>query len=671
MDESTLLAEIQADLSASTGEGQQEIADEREKALKYYQGEKYGNEIKGRSKIVTTEVADTIEGMLPQILKPFISNENVVYFDPVGPEDEMQAKQETTTLNHVFYKQNDGVSLLYTFCKDGLLSKNGIVKYFWDESLDIRTEPYTGLDEMSLSKLLSDDDVEVTEETAYDDITYDELGNAVEVVTRHDVTIKRTTRKKKATAVAVPPEEFKIRPEYAHLDLADVPFCAHERDVPASDLVAMGYPKDLIESLAGGGEGSQDNEKTARFENVAELGGGSTSSDWTMNLVKYSECYKRVDYDGDGFAELRKVCVANGTEILANDEIDYVPFVSWTPVPMTHRFFGRSAADQTMDLQLQKSMLVRNIFDNLYQANNVRHAVVEGEVSLDDLLDNTPGSYVRMSAPGMVQPLAVPMLTGHPYQMLEYIDTIKENRTGQTRYNQGIDADSLNKTASGINRIMDASAQRLQLVATLFGEAVKRLMLGLHRLLLQNQDQEMLIQLRGNWVSVNPTEWRERTNMTVVVGLGTGDKDREIQYLSMILAQQKEVLQNGLPLTNLDQVYNTLGKIVEAANLKDVNVYWTDPQGAQMPQRESPEQKVVEAQLQAAGQQNQVKAQENQQDYEVNMRKLALEERRVSLEERKQALEEYKVGMEMEDDVLQRKVAADQAEMEALGALSG
>lgn len=667
MNEEQLIAAIQDDLANSTGRYNNEVAEEREKALDYYLGKPFGNEVKGRSKIVTTEVADTVESMLPQILKPFISHEDVVFFDPVGPEDEGLAKQETEYLNHVFYKENDGVGLLYAWAKDGLLSKNGIVKYWWDDSEQVKIERYTGLDEMALTRLLLDDDVEVVEQTATEH-TFDTDQGTV-VLPTYDVKIKRTTSDGCVRIDVVPPEEFKIRPEWTQICLKDVPFCAHEREMFVTDLIAMGYPEEELRGLGSADSTYLDEEKQARFSDIATLTPEGGTEDWTMNSVKLTECYKRVDYDGDGYAELRKILVVNDKTILSNDEIDYVPFVAWTPVPMTHRFFGRSAADQVMDLQLQKSMLLRNINDNLYQINNVRYGVVDGEVALDDLLDSTPGGAVRMTAPGMVSPLPVTPLTGHPYQMLEYFDTIKENRTGVTRYNQGIDADSLNKTASGINRIMDASAQRLQLTATLFGEGVRRLMLGVHRLLIQNQNIGKVVNLRGNWVSVNPSEWRERTNMTVVVGLGTGDNERTLQHLATILQYQKEALGSGSPLTNLDQVYNTLVKMVEMApGLKEPSMFWTDPQGQQPQPQTSPEAEVVKAQVEVASQQNQVKANENQQDYEIELRKLQLEERKVEIAERKQALEELLAVKGAEDEAISSAVEARRAEIEAINA---
>jgi hypothetical protein len=615
--------------------------------------------------------------MLPQVLKPFVSQDRVVYFEPTGPEDQQAAKQETEYVNHVFYKDNDGVNILYTWCKDGLLSKNGVVKYYWDESQEVTTESYTGLTEQELMVLLSDDEVEVSEQTETVEMEQvpTPMGMQMVPVTLFDVTVKRTRAKGQVVIEPIPPEEFLHSPEESSTHVQKMGFCAHQTDKTVSELVAMGYDADEILAHASGRVGEYDDqEKEQRFADISNnpFEENENPGDPSLRLVTYTECYKRVDYDGDGYAELRKICLINDKYILNNEEIDYIPFETWTPVPMTHRFIGRSAADQTMDLQLQKSTVLRNIFDNFYLTNNVRSAVVEGEVNLSDLMNSVPGGFVRMTAPNMVLPLQTQQLSNTAFNLLEYLDSIKENRTGVTRYNQGIDADSLNKTASGINRIMDASAQRLELIAKLFGEGVKRLLLGVHRLLLQNQDKQRVIAIRGQWVPVNPSEWQQRNNMTVMVGLGTGDKDRLLQHLLTILAIQKEALAAGLQIVQPQNLYATLAKIVETAGLKEPAEYFTDPAMLPPPEPEppSPEEQLVMAQAKAAEQQMIVKSQENQQDYEIDLMKIRLEDRKVTLEERRLAMEEQQMLMGARNEAMQSALDARRAEFEAQAAAS-
>ena len=674
MDDSTLLAILKHDIDTSTGKSYEELNNDRAKALKYYLGEYYGNEVKGRSSIVTTEVADTVESMLPQVLKPFVSQDRVMYFEPVGPEDHESAKQETEYLNHVFYKDNDGVGILYTWCKDGLMSKNGVVKYFWDEAKEVTTERYSDLTTDELMMLLSEEGVEVDEqeEILAETVQQTPDGPMPVITVTYNVTIKRTDTRGQVCIEPVPPEEFLISPEESEMNIQKVTFCGHQTEKRVFELVAMGYDEDEILRNAGAGRVGEydDQEREQRFADISNnpfKNESENPGDPALRVVTYTEVYKRVDYDGDGYAELRKICLINNKHIINNEEIDYIPFEHWTPVPMTHRFIGRSAADQTMDLQLQKSTVLRNIFDNFYLTNNVRNAVVEGEVNLGDLMNSTPGGVVRMSAPGMVQPLQNQQLSNTAFGLLEYLDSIKENRTGVTRYNQGIDADSLNKTASGINRIMDASAQRLELIAKLFGEAVKRLMIGIHRLLVQNQDKERIIAIRGQFVPVNPSEWRQRNNMTVMVGLGTGDNERLMQHLLTILQIQKEALGAGLQIVQPQNLYNTLARLVEVAGLKEPALFFTDP--ALLPPPEppppSPEEQLIMAQAKAAEQDMIVKAQENQQDYEIARLKLVIDDRKVSLEERRLALDEMVALQNARSEALQSELDARRAEYEA------
>jgi len=672
MNDSELVAALRRDIDSSTGKSYDELNFARAKALKYYLGEPYGNEQKGRSKIVTTEVADTIEGMLPQVLKPFVASERAVFFDPVGVEDEEAAKQETDYVNHVFYKENPGFDILYTWFKDGLLSKNGIVKYYWEEKEEIVTESYTGLTEQELMTILAEDGAEVVEQTRTFATAPDPM-TGMEVETEvYDVKVKTTRMNGQVRIVNVPPEEFLINITWPDLSLQQVPFCAHETETTLSDLKARGYDISGLETYAGYTDDEYDSiEEDERYRDISSSRSSQSDDDNSVDPstrpVKLTECYKRVDYDGDGYAELRRILLVNDYHVIENDEVDYVPFEAITPIPMTHRFFGRSAADQAMDIQLNKSMLTRNIMDNLYLINNVRMGYVQGEVDIAQLLDSTPGSPIGMSQPGMVTPVPVTPFNGHAFGMLEYLDSIKENRTGMTRYNQGIDADSLNKTASGINRIMDASAQRLELIARLYGEGVKRLMLGIHRLLLQNQDKQKVIQLRGTWTPVNPSEWRERTNMTVVVGLGTDNSDKLLGSLMTILGIQKEALMAGTPLASGQNIYNTLTKIVENSGLKSPEMFFTDPSTVEpTPPEPSPEEKMVMAQAQAAQQEAQLKAQKQQQDYEISLRELAIKEREVAIKEAGLRLDIGKAEQDAVDNALDRAVDAARSETEAV-----
>lgn len=646
MTKDELLAELRADLDKCIPYDGSTVATDRAKAMQYYLSEPFGNEVNGRSQVVTSDVADTIEWMLPQLIKIFTSSDEAVVFDPVGPEDEEAAKQETDYLNHVFYKDNDGFMILYNWFKDALMLKNGIVKYFWEEDTEKVTEEYEYLNQMELQMLLSDPNVEVKEQN----MGLTELGEPYV-----DIKLERSNKKGRVRIIVIAPEDFRISASHDDLNLDSCPFCAHVTFKSKQELIEMGLPKTKVENLTDYAE-SQDSdmEKDARFEDI------SADGEWaeTEDKILVAECYKKIDWNKDGYAERRKIILANGSEILSNEEIDYLPFVSITPIAMPHRFFGRSIPDITMDLQLLKSTLLRNILDNLYLINNVRMGVVEGEVNIDDVLDVRPGGAVRMSAPGMLFPIQTTPFGGHSYQMMEYFDAMKENRTGVTRYNQGMNADVLNKTATGISKIMNASQERMMLVARLFADGVAKLFKGMHRLVLQNQDKERVIRIRGKWVPINPSEWKERENLTINVALGTNDKQQEAANLMLIAQAQEKLMAAGF--TNIvtpNHVYTTARKLVEATGLKHYELFFQDPSTVPPPQPPPPppEQEFLKVQAQVEMQKVQLEKQKLELEaqkmmFEAQMaqEKARLEQQKLKLEAEKAALEGVQTGNRIE-----------------------
>ena len=378
----------------------------------------------------------------------------------------------------------------------------------------------------------------------------------------------------------IPPESFLVYDNWNDICLENVPFCAHESEKSREELLDEGVSKKIVDQLSFGMKVS-DVDDEGRFD---DIDANSSNVNYSHDTTTVYECYKRVDYNDDGYAELRKITYSDGV-LISNEEVDYIPFVAITPVIMSHRFYGRSIADLIMDLQLIKSTLLRNILDNFYHINNVRTLILDGEVNIDDLLDNRIGGIVRTTTPNAVQPLPVTPFSGHAFQMLEYFDNLGENRSGVTKYTQGLDGESLNKTATGVNKIMNASQERIMLIARVFAEGLRRLFLGMHRLLQQNQDYARMVRMSGQWVSINPSEWHQRDNMSINVSLGSGDKEAEILKLQGILAMQKEAMASGAnTVVTPKHIYNTVAKIVEASGFKDVDAFFADPATVPPPQ---------------------------------------------------------------------------------------
>ena len=617
--ETELVSRIRAEITDSLGYMGDTISQQREQAMEYYYGLPFGNEVDGRSQFVDSTVQDTIEWIKPSLMRVFASGDEMVKFNPHGPEDVKMAEQATDYVNYVFTKDNPGWEILYSWFTDALLSKNGIVKVWWDEYDEVQREEYQGLDEFEFTMLINGDDVEVLEHTSN--------GEGLEMT--HDVVISRKSYNGKIRVENVPPSEFLISREAK--TIPDARFVCHRVRKTLSELREM-YPDEDIDPSELGGEedGSMFNaEMQARYEfdNSSSYDWGF-SSDREEALSEYwlHESFIKTDYNGDGIAELRKVCTV-GNYVLANEEIDSIPFVSITPIKIPHKFFGLSIADLVMDLQLMKSTLMRNLMDNMYNQNFGRFAVLEGQANLDDLLTQRPGGVVRVKSPNAVTPLATPPLQPYSFQMLENLDGVRESRAGVSKMSQGMNDNALTShtTATAVNAVMTAAQSRVELIARNFAETgVKDLMNTIYELLLKNQDKERVIMLRNEWINVKPDSWNEKYDCTVSVALGHGSKDQQMMHLSQMLQFAGEAMSGGLRIVNEQNMYNLGAALVKAMGFQNVSDFLTDPSTIP-PQPQQPDLenqvKLMEAQvkqeeLKIKAADVQLKAQKIKQEYE-------------------------------------------------------
>ena len=641
-----LITRIRSEVTGSLGYMGDTISQQREQAMSYYYGLPFGNEVDGRSQYVDSTVQDTIEWIKPSLMRVFASGDEMVKFTPHGPEDVPMAKQATDYVNYVFTKDNPGWEILYSWFTDALLSKNGIVKVWWEEYEEEQREEYHNLDEVSLMALISDDNVEVIEHT--------------EVTTGdqpyHDLVIKRKDYDGRIKIENVPPSEFLIARESKNIQ--DSRFVCHRVLKTLSELREM-YPDENLdpEDLGGGGEDmtafSSERLERYNFDKSATYweGWGDAEFGEEEGLRTYwlYESFLRTDYDDDGITELRKICSV-GNKILANEEIDKIPFVSITPVKIPHKFFGLSVADLVMDLQLMKSTLMRNLMDNMYNQNFGRYAVLEGQANLDDLLTQRPGGVVRVKSPQAVTPLATPALEPYSFQMLEYLDGVREARAGVSKMSQGLDENALTShtTATAVNAVMGAAQSRVELIARNFAETgVKDLMICIYELLHKHQDKERMIMLRNEWVPVRPDVWRDKYDCTVSVALGSGNKDQQMMHLSQMLSFAGEAMKGGLPIVSMQNMYNLGASLVKAMGFQNVSDYLTDP--SQMPpqqEEQDPEQqtKMMEAQvkqeeLKIKAAEVQIKAQKIQQEYQKLQVDASLKQQEINIErEQKRAV---------------------------------
>ena len=594
---------INSEINNAIGFMGSNLTSQRKKSMEYYMGEKLGTEIDGRSQVVSTDVADTIETILPNLLRIFTASDQVVKCEPVKSEDVPLADQATNYINYIFNKDNPGFTILYTWFKDALVEKNGIVKVYWDDSTSVEQETYENLNDQEYQLLLDDENVEIVEEESFLDekmkaamdlllVEATKQGRQVEEEPDpmlHNCIIKRTSRGGKVKVENVPPEEFLIQRTAKSIE--DATFVAHRVMKTRSDLIEMGFDREVVENLPTSNNILLNNERLTRLSDIDQTPLNEGSEDATQDIEIY-ECYVKTDYDGDGVAELRKVIVAgeSGYEILENMPCDNIPFCSLTPIIMPHRFYGRSVAELVEDVQLVKSTVMRQLLDNMYLTNNNRVAIMDGMVNLDDLLTSRPGGVVRTKQPPsqVMLPMQSQTISQQAFPLLEYLDTIRETRTGITRYNQGLDADSLNKTATGVNAIMTQSQMRMELIARVFAETgIKDLFRRIFELTCKYQDKERIVELNNQFIPVKPTEWRNKFNISIVVGLGSGSKEQQIVMLNNILERQLQAFQlqgnREYPMVSLKNIYNSLSKIIENAGLKNTENYFVNPDmGKQM-----------------------------------------------------------------------------------------
>lgn len=611
MDEGKLKGILDSEIFNALGYVQTETNEARRQAIKYYNRDLYGNEVEGRSRVVTGEVAEVVDGALPQLLRIFTQSDEIALFEPKMPGDEQAAKQATEYCNLVFFKDNQGVLLMHDWFKDALLQKNGIVKYWWDDAEDPTKEEYNDLSPEELQMLFSDGQMElVSQET--NDLGFDDMGLPI---VSYNVVVKKKKDSGRVRIENVPPEEFLISKKAKHIQ--DSPFVAHRTLMTRSELIEMGFNKKKVNQIPLYSDITYSPERVARYSR-GEQPDERQSLDPAMQQVEVYEIYIRCDEDGDGIAELRKITYA-GKQILENEETDHIPFASVCPIPMPHKFFGQSLADRAMDIQMIKSTITRQILDNLYLSNLPRMTAIDGQVNMDDLLTVAPNSVIRMKTPGAVQPLTVPAIATQSFPMLEYLDSVMEKRSGVTNASAGLDPNVLqNTTAAAIAMMQNAGASRVEMIARIFADTgVKDLFNGIFHLLCKYQDKARIVRMRGKYVSIDPREWKNGYDLSINVGLGTGNKDQQMAMIGMVLQKQEQILQTqgyANPLTSAAQYRNTLGRFIEAAGFKDSAEFFREipPELDQMLSNPPPQQAPVDPAVQAYMAQTQAQIQGEQ-----------------------------------------------------------
>ena len=603
-----------------------ELSTDRVTATKYYSGHLPEQEDEGRSGATSYDVRDTVNSILPALMRVYFGANKVMQFTPKGPEDVPMAEQCTDYINNlILEKQPNFFTTMMACFKDALIRRTGVLKYWYEETEEVKSHNFTGLDEQQAQVLAGEDDVESVELT--------EAGQTAEGIPLFDVALKRRVKEGNIKIEALPPEEFLISRTAKSVQTADI--VAHRSYKSVSDLVALGYNIDDIEQYAGTEESFSNNEEyiNRHADNATRHQGSMEPS---SRKVLYCESYVRIDKDQDNYSELLRVCTIGSHHNVVNVmPCDYIPFVCFTPDPTPHSWDGASITDIVADIQRIKSAILRNVMDSLVMAVSPRMLVTEGQVNMKDVLNTEVGAIIRTKNPAAVSQLDMPFVGQQALPILGMLDEIKATRTGITKASQGLDSENLQSaTRLAVDSTVKAAQAHIELIARIFAETgLKPLYKGVLKLVCQYQDREKMARLNNQWVPIDPRYWDADMDVSVDIPLGGGNDMEKMQFLENIAQRQDALLQQlgpENPIVNLRQYYLTLSKIVQHAGFKDPNLFFTDPAQYQPPPPpEGPPPKTPEEQY------IEIQGQKVQADAQIDAQKLELErEKMVRLDDR-------------------------------------
>lgn len=570
---------IESEIRQSINHATSQIANEQQAALEYYEGRPFGNEVAGSSEVVLRDVAETIDWALPAIMRAFFYTQEVVRYEDLTPESEAagHGRRMTQVVNEIFRERLHGFRVVYDWAKAGLLEKFATVKFWVETVRELEAVESAVLSAEQLVMLAADADVELFEGEEQQDDQY-------------SVRWKRWKTYPRLRLETVPPEEFLVSYRAKRLD-QQVDFVAQRRQITRSELHSLGVPWDVVDEIPESTSAAPlDGREVSRNNTELTAYTGMSRTDRASQAVTIIESYIRVDVDGDGYAEQRRVWTGGeyATNMIQHDYVQGHGFAGWTPIPSPHKLYGRDYADVVSDLQRIRSTLARQLLDNIYRMNNARHVLIEGEVDLESYLDTAPGAAVIATSRDAVEALETPPLGGAALDALKYFESVREQRTGVHPYSQESYAAGQNQTASGASQIFEAAMAQIQLLCQIFAESgLRDLFEIIPRAMKQAGIGPGKIKVGTAWIDYNPQEWPDDIRCSIQVGLSPGQTEQRIQRLLLIMGLQKEALAGFGPgyMVTPEQLYHTADRIVEQAGFQNPGAFFTSPEGKQMPQQ--------------------------------------------------------------------------------------
>lgn len=575
-----------------------EIAPSRIKAQRYYEGEVDIGEEEGRSTIVATKVRDIIRSIKPSLMRVFLQTDRAVEFIPSGPDHVQFAEQATKFVNYKF-EELGGYKVLADAIHDALLKKNGIVKAYYDTTVEGEIYDFNNLNDMEFTAIVNDDGIEVVEHVTRMEIEIDQMGMEMESP-RHDLKVMRSAEMGDIKIESVPPEEFFV--DASARNLEDAYAVCHRTDMRVGDLVEMGFAFEDVVELGN----MDDSGSFADLEDFTRTGYVDThdddEQDLSMRKVMVTELYIKMDVDGTGVPQQHRLLLGGDNyKVLDVEEYGHLPFAVFEVDPEPHTFFGTSVADLIMNDQDSATALLRGVLDNIALTNNPRTEILDGSVNIDDVLNNEIGGVVRVKQNGSIQPLTVPFVAGQTLSAIQYYDQEIENKTGISKASLGLNPDALQaKTATAVMATMQGAASQTEIMARNLAEGgVTQLFKLLLKLVVENCDEETIMRVSGNnYEPIDPRSWDKKMDVSVNVGLGTGQEDQKQAALAQALQMQMQIFQAygvGNGMVSLTNIRNTLADMLAMNGLRNSNRYF-QPMDEQMEAQLMQQQEMQKAQ---------------------------------------------------------------------------
>ena len=579
-----------------------EIAEDRIKSQRYFEGEVDIGQEDGRSKIVATKVRDTVRAIKPSLMRVFLSSEHPVEFIPTSQEDVKSAEQATRYCNYKF-SELSGYTLLNDAIHDALIKKTGVLKIWWEDNTEEEFFSFSNVTEEEMLAIVNEPDATVIEQSMEMSMEMGEDGMEMETP-EYSLKVSYRKEKGKLCIESVPPEEFLVDRNAKSVEDAYV--VAHRSEMRVSDLVTMGYDFEEVSQLSGLSSDDTYTDSEAFERKGYEQDEDHSTADISMKKVAVTEAYMKMDKEGTGVASMYRILMAGGdNKLLECEPYGDVPFAVFEIDPEPHTFFGRSVADLVINDQDSATAMMRGMMDNVALTNSPRQGYVQGQVNVDDLMNNEIGGLVRMKSPQALVDIATPFVAGQVLTAMQYLDDAVEAKTGVSRASMGLDPDALQNTSATAARLQaqQGSAQIETMARNIAEGGLKRLFTLMCKLLVENSCEETLMRLHGEFVPVDPRSWNTSMDMTVNVGLGTGREESRVAALNQALTMQMQIwstygAQNGL--VTMTGIRNTLGDMLGIAGIKNVDRYFnpmTPETEAMLMQQQAEQQAQAEQQL--------------------------------------------------------------------------